>query len=313
MKVTRLTESPVISPALDPSIGENINGPSIIRVPEWLPGALGRYYLYFAHHQGHHIRMAYADEITGPYTVYTPGVLDIERTPFHGHIASPDVHVDHEKRCLWMHYHGCGCSEENTLPYFQVTSYAESGDGFHFNSGRTYLAESYLRTFQMNGWYYGMSGGPFRYVSRTRKREEPFTVGPTLMVEGEEFTQFESEVSPNGPGIKRIRHVALFHKKDHLHVFYTNVGDCPERIKHTLVDVSGDWMKWQGTQFQEVLKPETEDEGAEVPAVPSVAGAKHEPVNELRDPYLFEDDGKTYLFYSVAGERGLKVAEIVLS
>ncbi|NET62179.1 MAG: hypothetical protein F6K47_40550, partial [Symploca sp. SIO2E6] len=32
--------------------GSNINGPSLIRVPEWIENPLGRYYLYFAHHQG---------------------------------------------------------------------------------------------------------------------------------------------------------------------------------------------------------------------------------------------------------------------
>ena len=67
-------------------------------MPEWLPNPLGRYYLYFAHHQGAFIRLAYADELTGPWTVYAPGTLRLEQTPCYRHIASPDLHVDEENR-----------------------------------------------------------------------------------------------------------------------------------------------------------------------------------------------------------------------
>jgi hypothetical protein len=42
-------------------MGDNINGPAAIRVPEWIENPLGNYYLYFAHHQGTYIRLAYAD------------------------------------------------------------------------------------------------------------------------------------------------------------------------------------------------------------------------------------------------------------
>ncbi|MFV1980611.1 MAG: hypothetical protein ACC655_05595, partial [Rhodothermia bacterium] len=41
----------------------NVNGPSVIRVPDWINSPLGRYYLYFAHHRGSFIRMAYADDL----------------------------------------------------------------------------------------------------------------------------------------------------------------------------------------------------------------------------------------------------------
>ena len=60
-------------PELDREHGfSNINGPSLVRVPEWVENPLGRYYLYFAHHRGAYIRLAYADAIEGPYTVYRP-------------------------------------------------------------------------------------------------------------------------------------------------------------------------------------------------------------------------------------------------
>ena len=64
--VTRLTDGPIIVPNMDARMGSNIQGPSLIRVPEWIDDPLGNYYLYFADHRGTYIRLAYADEITGP-------------------------------------------------------------------------------------------------------------------------------------------------------------------------------------------------------------------------------------------------------
>ncbi|RMD73891.1 MAG: hypothetical protein D6820_17845, partial [Lentisphaerae bacterium] len=72
--------------------GFNTNGPSIIKVPDWLPNALGRYYLYFAGHNAKNIAMAWSDSPEGPFTLFSRGVLHISQTPFRHHIASPDVH-----------------------------------------------------------------------------------------------------------------------------------------------------------------------------------------------------------------------------
>ena len=47
--------------------GDNINGPSLIKVPNWVKNPLGKYYLYFSHHDGKYIRMAYSNKIEGPY------------------------------------------------------------------------------------------------------------------------------------------------------------------------------------------------------------------------------------------------------
>ena len=89
---TRLPSNPIIRPKMLPGRdGANINGPSLIATPEWLPGHLGKYYLYFAHHEGTYIRLAYADEEpTGPWTVHRAGTLRLAQVPMcHSHIASP--------------------------------------------------------------------------------------------------------------------------------------------------------------------------------------------------------------------------------
>ena len=140
MRVQRLLDRPIITPEPDPSIGVNIQGPSAIRVPDWIGGRLGEYYLYFADHKGSYIRLAYADRLTGPWTIHAPGSLRLEESCFltepptvrpeqlaqhearlkqsgvelsHDllseittpHIASPDAHVDPIGRRIVMYFH----------------------------------------------------------------------------------------------------------------------------------------------------------------------------------------------------------------
>lgn len=82
LRVRRLPHNPMIRPGMDERMGANINGPSLIRVPSWLEGALGRYYLYFADHRGSYIRMAFADTVGGPWPVCPPGTLQLEQSLF---------------------------------------------------------------------------------------------------------------------------------------------------------------------------------------------------------------------------------------
>src|SRR4051812_7574045 len=77
MQVRRFPENPIIRPNMDARMGDNINGPSLIRIPDWIEQPLGRYYLYFAHHDGRYIRLAYADDLHGPWQTHEPGVLPL--------------------------------------------------------------------------------------------------------------------------------------------------------------------------------------------------------------------------------------------
>jgi hypothetical protein len=72
-------------------------------VPDWLPNPLGKYYLYFSHHKGDYIRMAYADSLAGPWTVYEPGTLTLRDSgfPFEPGAAPP---VENPLQVLWKSY-----------------------------------------------------------------------------------------------------------------------------------------------------------------------------------------------------------------
>ena len=82
VRADRLLEKPIITKTTHPSIGVNIQGPSLIRVPDWVKERLGKYYLYFAHHKGSYIRLAYSDELIGPWTVHEPGCLQLSESYF---------------------------------------------------------------------------------------------------------------------------------------------------------------------------------------------------------------------------------------
>lgn len=284
MHIVRFARNPIITSGMHTSVGANINGPSLIAVPDWLGSPLGRYYLYFAHHKGEHIRLAYADRLEGPWTIHGPGALGLAQSHCVHHIASPDAHVDRRERRIRMYYHGVNPDGR------QVTRVALSEDGINFTCLPEILGPSYFRVFRWRGFHYALAmPGVFL---RSRNGITNFVEGPTL------FT-------------KDMRHCALKIDGSVLSVFYTSVGDCPERILLSTIDLSMDWTAWRATQPVTVLEPTADYEGANLPPEPSVRGWSPEPVRQLRDPAIFREDGRTYLLYSVAGESGIAIAEIV--
>ena len=121
------------------------------------------------------------------------------------------------------------------------------------------------------------------------------------------LTNFEQ-----GPKLfpSNMRHTALDIEGDTLKVFYTNAADSPERVLLSTIDLGGDWSQWKASEPVLVLEPETEYEGAELPAAPSSRGLVMEKVRQLRDPAIFKEGNDTYLLYSVAGEQGIAIARL---
>ncbi len=62
-----------------------------------------------------------------------------------------------------------------------------------------------------------------------------------------------------------MRHVALLRKGDILHVYSTRMGDKPERIFLSYIDLQGEWRDWASTEAVEVLRPEKDYEGIKYP------------------------------------------------
>lgn len=305
MHATRLADNPIITPDMHPEIGGNINGPSMMRVPDWLPDPLGRYYLYFAHHQGKFIRLAVADEPAGPWRYVPGGTLHLDDTPFRGHVASPDVHVDHDAREIVMYLHGPVTDPENHVAP-QMTRVAVSADGRQFTCGREVIGRPYFRVFRRGDWHYALAMPGQLYRSRDGRTN--FRRGPMLFG-GQGFDRAMKDEAFLRQ-VKIQRHTALLPLGDTLHIFYTRAGDAPERILHATIDLSADWLDWKPTEPDTLLEPEADWEGSNLPAEPSSFGWAPQPVCQLRDPAVFSEAGRHRLLYSVAGEAGLAVAEL---
>ena len=295
------------NPLIDPSMlrgtdGQNVNGPCLIRVPEWVDRPLGQYYLYFAHHQGTYIRMAYSERVDGPYTVYAPGVLHQRDTIFgdgpvnlphwSAHIASPEVIVDHAGRRLIMFYHGLGPDR----PGCHCTSVATSEDGLQFTvpTAAPVFEETYVRLIEWDGRHYLI--GRLGQIHRLSPDWQSAEKGPN---------PFSGIL-----GDRPLRHCAVRPVDTRLEVFYSRIGDAPEHIVVSTIDLRPDWHAWTATPPVSILQPQASYEGIAQPIRPSRVGRARGPLHELRDPAIFEEDQVSYLLYSIAGESGIALAHL---
>jgi hypothetical protein len=349
-EVERLLDEPIVHVGLSQRLSDlaasegypNVNGPSLIRVPDWIPNPLGRYYLYFAHHKGDHIRLAYADRLEGPWSIHDPGSLSLDGSIFPSelvgrqtlgevtvelwkhfsvfivrdmlmlgyrsaisdqairkergieaaqnakpHIASPDVVIDDESKRLLMYYHGLSATGA------QFSRVAISRDGVDFEAAPEIIPSSYLRAFEHRGDSYllGMPGVLYRSTNGTRA----FEPRDRLLFE------------------PRMRHAGLWLRGETLYVIWSRVGDAPERLLVSQVDLSPpDWDDWQATSPQRLMHPELPWEGSELEVQSSLRGELGVPAHELRDPDVFIDEGgAAYLLYVGGGERAIGIGRLV--
>lgn len=340
--------NPIISQAMFTDCGaevegHNINGPSVIRIPDWItpehrahPEA--KYYMYFAHHKGAYIRMAWSRSIEGPWSLYQTGkgasigdrgVLD------HGnkyieldngiriqdnHLASPHVIVDDEHQRIVMYFHTGSSTyvkgERFKLQYAYVST-APYGLEFYEGIEPVVLGRFYFHVFEYDKELYAFSnsGWPFKAPSL----DAPWTTPQDF-----DYTQFLWQAHPNSPATKNyttpdgnakrfsLRHSSVRLVGDELHVFYSQKGLKPERVQMSTIDMSvGDWEKWVLSDPQEIMEAQPGWEGGHLPKLPSSGGWAPDEVNQLRDPFVFEDkDGELYLFYTGSGENAIGVARL---
>lgn len=329
-KAERLPNNPVITPQMFaeagvPEDGENINGPCLIRIPEWLPAdkradPSARYYLYFADHGGTYIRMAWAASVGGPYTLYRPGkgvlsfqasggVQSGEKMKWHldltpdlaltMHIASPDVLVDHERRRFVLFFHACSSRRKAGGKWEwggQRTFAASCENGLDFNRRiETFdLGPSYFRIFRWREQYYASA------FNRFHRADEP----------GRLVSRY-ARVEVDFPALDRVRHTAVRVEGDHLTLFFSRKGSAPEHIEVAEMRLHDDPARWSVEPARSLLVPEHPWEGVDLRIETSTGGSARTPVHQLRDPYWFRDDGaREYLLYSVAGENGIAIARL---
>jgi hypothetical protein len=339
----RLEHNPLITPEMFaeagvPDDGKNINGPSLIRIPDWIApeqraDAKAQYYLYFADHGGEYIRMAWAEKVAGPYHLYKPGegVLSLHNDrsikrpvgkgrllPVHkdlmigGHVASPDVHVDDANKRIVMFFHGQEESpgDEGRFEFThpdgriwsrkrpQVTFVGINRNGLDFNEGIKLW--HFKRPYLRAFQVDGQwFGSTFMWLWRAEPPDDPF---------GQWHRS--GQLSP-APG----RHTAARVGPDGIVTLFGSCwGEAPEHITYVSIKGIGKVKPsgYEQSRRFSLLKPEKAWEGANLPLKTSERGKAPGPVNQLRDPAYFRDkDGSEYILYSVAGESGIAIARLL--
>ena len=146
-----------------------------------------------------------------------------------------------------------------------------------------------MRVFQTEGMTYGMAKP--RQFYRSKDGLTSFEDGPLL---------FNTN----------MRHATLLKRGDTLYVFWTQLGDTPERILMSTIDIGKSWSEWSPSEPVQVLRPELAWEGAEAPLQPSTGSVVYGKVNELIDPAIYVEGDRTYLLYAIAGESGIAIAKL---
>lgn len=304
-----IIDEPIIDIHQLPQLEGNANGPSLVKVPHWVKKPLAKYYLYFAHHEGRNIRLAYADNLTGPWTLSKAPALDLADSLFpvdppeyaeldeqikqdiangddgnYPHIASPDVIIDEHSQKIRLYYHG------RLSDGTQATRVAVSVDGLNFIAQAEVLGLPYFRVFKQEEFYYAMAMPGVMY--RSQDGLTNFEAGPTITDQ-------------------TIRHFAFHQHGNNWFVFWTRVGDAPERILCSALLKNENWHEWKIGPETETHRPQKIWEGKNQPLTPSRYGASMQPVNQLRDPAIYTEDSKIYLLYALAGEQGIAIGELI--
>jgi hypothetical protein len=278
---------------------ENINGPCLVRVPAWVEHPLGNYYLYFANHRDKYIRLAYADAIEGPYTLYKPGILHVNvlhAKSVLGHIASPDVIVDDESLEIRAYFHSGTTPSQLWGDRDQLSGRAVSKDGIHFTVKGEQVAPAYLRVFKYRDEFFGIAKGRNSSAGLFRSPDgmQPFEQGPEFLPQS--------------------RHYGILLDGQTLHLAYSRPLDVPERILYAALDLSAaNWRSWKLVDEQEhvIIVPEEPWEGADLPFREATKGRAFYRLRQVRDPALYREGDEWYLLYSVAGEYGIAIAKLV--
>jgi hypothetical protein len=201
---------------------------------------------------------------------------------------------------------------------------ATSTTGLDFSAGiaPSPLAASYLRVFAFRDQLQGLTRKSY---CRPRDSSAPWEAGnaDAGIRQGlweclkSRFLEFPAgprdvSVARKRKQAPRPRHLGLYLAGDTLHVFFTMAGHSPERILATNVKLTeADWYAAAPQQSPvEILRAERDWEGASLALRPSRDGIAREPENALRDPFVFSDEGRLYLFYAGGGEQAIGLARL---
>jgi|TARA_B110000503_G_scaffold116304_1_gene175297 hypothetical protein len=346
LSVQRLSDGPIIETAMSARLTalaaeegySNINGPSLIAVPDWVENPLGNYYLYFSHHKGDFIRLAYADKVEGPWSIYEPGALELNQSGFPTDNIPP-LSLGEGLAELWDSV-SIYLFRDSILAVYQavvtdqeirkqrgiavsqslkahiaspevVVDDANQQIVMFFHGQRDSLSQVSGVAVSTNGVDFIATernlGGVY-LRSFAYQDQHYFLAAPGILYRSDELL---GDYQPRQKSLfgTDARHSAVLLQDDQLTVVWSRVGDAPERLLVSTVSLSSsDWDDWVPTYPTELMRAEQAWEGSELPVQSSLRGETNEPTNDLRDPELFVDaDGQIYLLYVASGEQSIGI------
>ena len=126
----------------------------------------------------------------------------------------------------------------------QVSRVAISRNGIDFTARPEVIGGSYMRIFQHDDITYALTMPGT--LSRSADGLGGFETGPALF-------------NPN------MRHAAVLKRDGALWVFWTQVGDAPERILLSRIALDGDWHGWRDEPPVEVMRQNIHGKGRPPP------------------------------------------------
>jgi hypothetical protein len=344
--VQRLSDGPIIETAMSARLTalaaeegySNINGPSLIAVPGWVENPLGNYYLYFSHHKGDFIRLAYADKVEGPWSIYEPGALELNQSGFPTDNIPPlslgeglaelwdSVSIYLFRDSILAVYQAVvtdqeirkqrGIAVSQSLKAHIASPEVVVDDPnqqivMFFHGQRDSLSQVSGVAVSTNGVDFIATernlGGVY-LRSFAYQDQHYFLAAAGILYRSDELL---GDYQPRQKSLfgTDSRHSAVLLQDDQLTVVWSRVGDAPERLLVSTVSLSSsDWDDWVPTYPAELMRAEQAWEGSELPVQSSLRGETNEPTNDLRDPELFVDaDGQIYLLYVASGEQSIGI------
>lgn len=302
------------------------NGPMPVKTRAWMNDILldGRegpneFILYYSSHNSGGSEssidvLGTPSVVEGPWRPIQPlnnrSVIQLPSNTSCSSLHSPSIVVDDEERSMFMYIHGHGCKGVSAQPtlVFRSTDgvkWTRTTDGLYLFRDLFYLTPLTSRRHE-DGYFYAAaktqeSPEGSAILCRSTSMAGPFERGPIL-----------------GRGLRHL-HVHLVQDR-HLFIFFTLIGDAPERILLGTVDMmtdDDDWMKWKLLPGPTILEPRFDYERGNARTTPSAAGGANGPRVELRDPRFIADDDTDglsgLLFYTVQGEQALASAYLSIN
>lgn len=283
-------------------MSDNINGPSCLRTPNFIKNPVGKYLLYFAHHTGEFIRIAYSEDIFTGWKILDHKINNVsEEKEFHDHVASPDIYVDNIEKSVYMFFHSRIKGSRK-----QKTFLSKSNDGINFALVKGDLnLPFYFRHVTIETKTFAVTKGGNLYINMVNPIANTWRALNNINT-----GKSNEEVMHNSSG--SIRHASLIYYMKIFIAFYSRIGDSPERIYAAKIVENGKGLWLMSNEF-EITRPELNFEGANLDIEASVAGPSLHEENALRDPYVMQDGEDYFLFYACAGESGIAVGKLFMT